>query len=82
LDAPPHLKTRKLPIFNAAESRESTKSMGFGIRLADENYGQHTFAVELSKHGVPAGMAATLLGNTERIFGKRYSGWIDLGGSR
>jgi len=34
---------------------------------------RHTFAVELLKNGTPAGIVASLLGNSERIVIKHYS---------
>jgi integrase len=37
---------------------------------------RHTFAVELLKNGTPAGIVASLLGNSERIVVKHYSAWV------
>jgi site-specific recombinase XerD len=37
---------------------------------------RHTFAVELLKNGTPAGIVASLLGNSERIVTKHYSAWV------
>jgi integrase len=38
---------------------------------------RHTFATRLLQQGVPVGMVASLLGNSERIVEKHYSAWIE-----
>ncbi|HVB56285.1 MAG TPA: tyrosine-type recombinase/integrase [Candidatus Acidoferrales bacterium] len=38
---------------------------------------RHTFATRLLQQGVPVGMVATLLVNSERIVEKHYSAWIE-----
>lgn len=59
-------RSRLVPIFSAAK-----------IEDAHPHRFRHTFAVNLLKHGTPAGLVARLLGNTEQIVIKHYDAWIE-----
>lgn len=58
---------RLAPVFKAAE-----------IEHAHPHQFRHSFAVNLLKRGKPAGIVATLLGNTEKVVVQYYSAFVEV----